>query len=162
MLSNVMASASGGLMYFEPLPVLYMGQDTSKITEFLDEAIANKEEGIMINIALAPYEFCRTNFLLKCKKFNSCDLRIVDFEEGEGRLAGTLGAVICEYKQNCVKVGSGFTDELRAQIWNNRAKYLNTIIEINFFEETSNADGGLSLRFPTFKDFRPDKTEPNY
>jgi len=163
MLSNVMASASGGLMYFEPLPVLYMGQDTSKITELLDEAIANKEEGIMINIALAPYEFKRTNFLLKVKKMSTLDLEIVGYEEGSGRLAGTLGAIHVRYKDgNIVKVGSGFSDELRALIWLEPSDFVGKVAEISYFEETTNANGGISLRFPIFKDFRPDKLEADF
>ena len=163
MLSNVLASAVDGLMYFEPLPVLYLGQDTSKITELLDEAIASQEEGIMINIALAPYEFKRTNYLLKVKKMSTLDLEIVGFEEGEGRLAGTLGAIHVRYKDgNIVKVGSGFSDELRALIWLEPSDFVGKIAEIQYFEETTNADGGISLRFPVFKDFRPDKLEADF
>jgi DNA ligase-1 len=151
------------LQYFELLPVLYLGQDTSKITEFLDEAIANKEEGIMINIALAPYEFKRTNFLLKVKKMSTLDLEIVGFEEGSGRLAGTLGAIHVRYKNgNIVKVGSGFSDELRALIWLEPSDFIGKIAEISYFEETTNASGGVSLRFPIFKDFRPDKLEADF
>ena len=152
-----------GLQYFELLPVLYQGQDTSKITELLDEAIANKEEGIMINIALAPYEFKRTNYLLKVKKMSTLDLEIVGYEEGSGRLAGTLGAIHVRYKNgNIVKVGSGFSDELRALIWLEPTDFIGKIVEIQYFEETTNANGGVSLRFPIFKDFRPDKLQPDF
>lgn len=150
------------LKYFELLPVLYQGEDTSMITKLLDEAIANQQEGVMINLALAPYEFKRTNYLLKCKKFNTVDLRVIGFEEGTGKYVGMLGALICEYKDNWVKVGSGLTDELRKEIWNNQPKYQDTIVEISYFEETKDATGKKSLRFPTFKDFRPDKTEADF
>lgn len=155
------------LTYFELLPVLYEGKDTSKITELLDEAIANKEEGIMINIALAPYEFKRTNFLLKVKKMSTLDLEIVGYEEGSGRLAGTLGAIHVRYKNgNIVKVGSGFSDELRALIWLEPSDFVGKIAEIQYFE-TSTATTGPnkgkeSLRFPIFKDFRDDKTEADF
>ncbi len=151
------------LTYFETLPMLYVGSDTSKITEILEEEVAKGEEGIMINIMDAPYEFKRTNNLLKCKKMQTMDLEIIDFEEGEGRLAGTLGAILVRYKNgNVVKVGSGFSDQLRKEIWQNRNSYLGVISEIQFFEETTNADGGESLRFPIFKDFRHDKMEADY
>lgn len=148
--------------YFELLPILYTGKDTSKITEILEEEITNGEEGIMINILDAPYEFKRTNNLLKCKKFNTCDLRVIGFEEGSGKYTGTLGAFICEYKGGEVKVGSGLTDEIRDAVWNNVNKFEDVIIEVSYFEETKDSTGKLSLRFPTFKDFRFDKTEPNY
>ncbi len=149
--------------YFEKLPVLYRGTDTSKITELLNSEIARGQEGVMINICDAIYEFKRTNSLLKVKKMNTLDLQIVGFEEGAGRLAGTLGAILVRYKNNnIVKVGSGFTDWLREEIWNNRNKYLDNICEIQYFEETTNADGGISLRFPVFKDFRYDKLNADY
>jgi DNA ligase-1 len=91
------------------------------------------------------------------------DLQIIGFEEGTGRLAGTLGAILVRYKNgNTVKVGSGFTDWLRTEIWNNRSKYLDVICEIQYFEETTNQDGGESLRFPIFKDFRYDKVEADF
>ena len=153
----------GARTYFELLPVLYQGSDTSKVLEYLDQALANNEEGIMINICDAPYEFKRTWNLMKVKKMNTLDLQIVDFEEGSGRLSGTLGAILVRYKQgNVVKVGSGFSDILRTQIWADKDRYLYSICEIQYFEETTNADGGISLRFPVFKDFRPDKLTPDF
>lgn len=158
-------SAFDTTRYFELLPILYRGSDTSKITELLEEEVANGEEGIMINICDAPYEFKRTNSLLKCKKMQTMDLEIVGFEEGEGRLAGTLGAILVRYKDgNVVKVGSGFSDEIRTLIWLEPSDFLGKIVEIQYFEETTNADGGKSLRFPIFKDFRDpwDKTTPDF
>ncbi len=149
--------------YFEVVPELYRGSDTSKVLELLDEAIANQEEGVMINICDAKYEFGRTWSLMKVKKMSTLDLEIVGYEEGSGRLAGTLGAIHVRYKDgNIVKVGSGFSDELRALIWLEPADFIGKICEVQFFEETTNADGGISLRFPVFKDFRPDKLEADF
>jgi DNA ligase-1 len=155
--------ARKALIYFEVLPELYRGTDTSKVLELLDEAIANQEEGVMINICDAPYEFGRTWSLMKVKKMNTLDLEIVGYEEGSGRLAGTLGAIHVRYKDgNIVKVGSGFSDELRALIWLEPSDFIGKIAEISYFEETTNADGGKSLRFPVFKDFRTDKLTPDF
>lgn len=154
---------SKGLLYFECLRELYRGTDTSKVLEFLDEAIANQEEGIMINICDAPYIFDRTWSLMKVKKMNTLDLEVVGYEEGSGRLKGTLGALLVRYEDgNIVKVGSGFTDELRALIWLEPSDFIGKIAEIQYFEPTTNKDGGKSLRFPVFKDFRTDKTEADF
>ena len=151
------------LTYFELLPILYLGSDTSKILELLESEIARGQEGVMINICDAPYEFGRTWNLMKVKKMNTVDLEIVGFEEGSGRLAGTLGAIHVRYKDgNIVKVGSGFSDELRRLIWLEPSDFVGKIVEIQYFEETTNADGGISLRFPVFKDFRPDKIEADF
>lgn len=153
----------GNYKFFELLPILYVGEDTSMITTLLDKQVAAGEEGIMINLLDALYEFKRTNSLLKVKKMQTMDLEIIDFEEGEGRLAGTLGAILVRYKDgNVVKVGSGFSDQLRKEIWQNRNSHLGTICEIQYFEETTNANGGASLRFPIFKDFRHDKLEADF
>ena len=149
--------------FFELLPLLYKGSDTSMITKYLDEAIANDQEGVMINICDAPYEFKRTTNLLKVKKMQTMDLEIVGFEEGSGKYKDTLGAILVRYKNgNIVKVGSGFTDWLRDQIWEHQLHYSGKIVEIQYFEETTNDDGGESLRFPIFKDFRHDKLTPDF
>jgi DNA ligase-1 len=163
MLDCMTAFYNNDTTYFELLPILYMGSDTSKVLELLEEAIASNEEGVMINICDAPYEFGRTWNLMKVKKMNTLDLQVVDYEEGSGRLAGTLGAIHVRYKNgNIVKVGSGFSDELRKQIWNHDVMIVGKIVVIQYCEETTNADGGISLRFPVFKDFRPDKLTPDF
>ena len=117
--------------YFELLPILYRGTDTSMITKYLDEAIAQNEEGVMINICNAEYMFKRTTALLKVKKMSTVDLEVIGYEEGSGRLSGTLGAILVRYKDgNVVKVGSGFSDGLRDLIWENQDDYLGAICEI--------------------------------
>ena len=144
------------LTYFSLLPILYHGTDTTKITELLNKAIKAGEEGLMINLQ-DVYQFKRTSSLLKVKKMNDLDLTIVGFEEGTNRLAGTLGALLVEYKNNIVKVGSGFSDELRKEIWLHQKEWLGRTVIVQYFEETKNQDGGISLRFPVYIDYREDK-----
>ena len=111
----------------------------------------------MINLADNPYNFDRSDALLKVKKMQDIDLPIVGFEEGRNKHKNTLGAFLVKYKNNIVKVGSGISDEIRKEVWNNQDKYKGITIEIQYFEETSNAKGEFSLRFPVFIDFRYDK-----
>ena len=94
---------------------------------------------------------------MRFKKMNDIDLPVLDFEEGTNRHAGKLGAIITEYKGCKLKVGSGFSDELRKEIWNNKEDYRGLTMVVQYFEETTNQQGGLSLRFPVFLDFRMDK-----
>ena len=143
--------------YFEMLPILYQGSNIDQISNILNQQIQKGEEGIMINILAAPYEFKRTNNLLKVKKMQDIDLEIIGFEEGINRNQGKLGALLANYKGNVLKVGSGFSDQLREEIWKNKEDYLGLTMTVQYFEETSNADGEVSLRFPVFIDFRYDK-----
>ena len=149
--------------YVKAVPVLYMGSDLDQIDYWDAWANSNGKEGVMINIADAPYECKRTSALLKVKRFKTCDLKVIDFEEGQGELSGTLGKLIVEYKSNRVGVGTGFSDEQRDEIWNNKEKYLEKIAEIKYFEECKNKDTDLfSLRFPVFICFRFDKEKESY
>lgn len=142
-------------------PVLYHGTDNDKVLEILSICRANGAEGAMINLD-KPYEFKRSKTLLKLKVMNTCDLKIIGFEEGDGKYKGTLGNLICDYKGYQLGVGSGFDDKQREQIWNNQEEYLNRIAEIQYFEETYNDKGGLSLRFPVFKCVRELGKEVSY
>ena len=163
---SLLDSYAGKAAHIEVLPVLYRGTDTSKITEFLDKITSEGGEGCMLNICDAEYHWTRSWDIMKVKKFDSLDLEVVDIEEGSGRLAGTLGAIHVRYKDgNIVKVGSGFSDEERKLYFNNPALILHKIVEIKFFEESTNADGTYSLRFPTWcsniRDSR-DKATPDF
>ena len=115
----------------------------------------------MVNLD-TPYVCKRTDTILKVKVMKTCDLKVTGFEEGIGKYTGKLGALIVDYKGFNCGVGSGFSDYDREYIWDNRDEYLGRIIEVQFFEESKNQDGGLSLRFPVFKGLRLDKTKPSY
>ena len=147
----------------QAVPICYEGKyNEDEITKALAAAIADDYEGVMINVSASPYQFKRTDQLLKVKVMNSCDLKIQGCEEGQGRLAGNLGALIVNYKGNEVKVGSGYSDDQRQEIWAGRAGLNGRVVEVQYFEESKNQNGGISLRFPVFLRFREDKTEPSY
>jgi len=140
---------------------LYIGSDLSQVNVWMQYAMEQEWEGVMVNLD-TPYVCKRTDTILKVKIMNTCDLRIIGFEEGTGRNEGRLGALIVDYKGYPCGVGSGFNDYDREYFWNNRNEYLGRVVEIQYFEESKNQDGGISLRFPIFKALRIDKTEPSY
>lgn len=144
------------------LPVLYHGTDQSKIEELLEQMVREDKEGLMINTD-APYRRTRHKGILKVKRFYTMDLPIIRCEEGTGRLYGTLGAFVLKYKENEVKVGSGFTDEQREQFWNNRDDMEGLLCEVKYKEISQDKGTGLeSLQFPVFVGIRTDKTEVSY
>ena len=118
----------------------------------------------MINIANAPYECKRSKGLLKVKKMQTCDVKVIGMEEGTGQNKGKLGALKVEFigpdnKIYTCDVGSGLTLDQREDFWEYPNKILNKIIEVQYFEVSSNQNGTYSLRFPVFKWIRDDKTE---
>lgn len=134
-----------------------------EVYNILNEVVNNGQEGLILNTFTGLYKFGkRSSDLLKVKKFNTCDLIILDLQEGEGKFAGTLGALICDYKGYQLSVGSGFSDEIRNHIWNNPNEVIGRVAEIKYFEESSNEKGGLSLRFPTFVCIREEGKEVSY
>ena len=163
--NNIISFLNTKYTYFNILPILYEGSDINEITKWLNYNIDHGEEGVMINILDAPYSFKRSSDLLKVKKMLDIDLEVVGYEEGSGNFSGMLGAFLVRYKEgNIVKVGSGFSKELRQEIWKNPDAYIGKIISVQYFEETVNQQGGISLRFPVYLDLRDssDKNTPDY
>jgi DNA ligase 1 len=121
-------------------------------------AIENKYEGIMIKDPDAAYECKRSTAWLKLKPFIEVSLTVVDFEEGTGRNAGRLGAIICEGDDDGrgirVNVGSGFSDANRDHYWVDREAIVGHVAEVRADAVTQNQDGTYSLRFPRFLRFR--------
>jgi len=134
-------------------------EGNKRFVELNKTAVDGGYEGVMIKDIDAPYECKRTHAWLKAKPFIEITLKVVDVEEGTGRNAGRLGAVIVEgeddgynYRLNC---GSGFTDAQRDEYWTERASLIGQLIEIRADARTKSQDSDTySLRFPRFKTFR--------
>lgn len=150
-----------GMYMFKFVPILYYGNDIKMINELHTQAKENNLEGIMINLADAPYVCKRTDTLLKVKEFYTLDLKVVDIQEGTGKYEGKLGALLVEYKGNIVGVGSGYTDLDREHLYNKNI--IGRVIEVQCFEETVDEKTGLpSLRFPVFCGLRDVGKEVSY
>lgn len=155
-------SIDGRYNWIKTLPVLYRGKDQTVIPKLLKELEDKGKEGLMLNVISKPWVNKRTNSLLKIKSMQTVDLMITDFVEGEGKYQGMLGKIIVGYKGFPLGCGSGFSDEQREYIWNNQEEFIGRICEIQYFRESTNDNGGISVSFPIFLEMRPDKTEPSY
>ena len=106
-----------------------------------------------------PYKGKRSKDLLKYKSFFDDEYEVIDTEMGPFRYVKNgaeceetmLSCVTIKHKGYDVRVGSGFSIEQRQEFYKNPKKILGKIITVQFFSESENQDGGLSLRFPTFK-----------
>lgn len=146
----------------EIVSMVYEGTDQNVIPKWLDYAVESGWEGLMLNTDV-PYKHARHTGCLKIKRFYTVDLRIIAVEEGQNRLAGTMGALVVDYKGNEIHVGSGFDDTTRAKVWANQDEYIGSIIEVKYKEKSEDKKTGIeSLQFPTFVRFRDDKNEVSY
>lgn len=157
-------AAAGELSWVTNVDILYEGCDQSKINEWAAIAQENGWEGLMLNVANAPYQSKRVRDLLKVKKFKTVDVRVTGVFEGGGALAGTLGGVTVEFdvegKTYTSKCGSGFNNEQRKKYWEDPTLLIGKIVELKCFEVSTDASGGRSLRFPIWLDIiRTDKDE---
>lgn len=144
------------------MPGMNVDLDTAEghdiMRRFADASVEQGYEGIMIKNLDAPYICKRSDSWMKWKPTITVDLTIVGFEEGTGRNAGRLGAIIYEGVDNertiCVNVGTGYSDKDRDDFWARRDQLLGIIGEVQADAVTQNQDGSYSLRFPRHVRFR--------
>ena len=143
-------------LYTTAFPHILIAKQDSDMASFTKAKNFNDWEGLMYRNADAAYDYKRTKNLLKIKKMQDTECRVIGFKEGIGKHEGRLGAVLVNYKGSTVAVGSGFNDDDREAIWKTRDQLLENevYIKIRYFEESCNAKGEVSLRFPTYICFR--------
>ena len=124
----------------------------------------NNWEGFMLRKDVG-YEGKRGKNLLKVKKFFDAEYKVIDFDiddhevvrDGQSVTLQLLAQVYIEHKGHRVKVGSGWSQEQRLQYMD--GSIVGKIITVQYFEETKNDKGGISLRFPTVKIVHGEKRE---
>ena len=120
--------------------------------------VENKDswEGLMLRKDVG-YEGKRTKNLVKVKSFHDAEYEVLGWDidqhevvrEGKSESMTMLSQVWIEHKGHMVKVGSGFTQEQRLEYMD--GSIVGKTITVQYFEETKNDKGGISLRFPTVK-----------
>jgi len=145
--------------------------DTKETLRYLDQAVITDErhfdiwnqmandnnwEGFMLRKDTF-YEGKRSKNLLKVKSFYDAEYEVIDCDfapmsvvrDGKEAQEIMLSQVYIEHKGYKVKVGSGFSQEQRIKY--KMEDIIGKTITVQYFEETSNDKGGISLRFPTVK-----------
>lgn len=147
-----------------------------ELLKFEQKCLNEGYEGIVIRKPDSPYKEGRSTlkegYMLKIKRFTDDEARVVGFEEllrnenaafkdemgytarsysKEGLVgAKTLGALIVETDLGKFRIGSGFDEKTRQEIWDNQEKYIGKLVTFKYFQS-----GMKELpRFPIFKSFR--------
>lgn len=156
-----------------------------ELLKYEQKCLTEGFEGVMIRTGNSPYKCGRSTeregYLLKIKRFEDSEAKIIGFEEKNhnqneaeedvfGRTkrsqkkagmvgANTLGKILVKdvggkYNNIEFKIGTGFNDELRKELWNNKSKYLGKIVKYKFQPNPTEDSGYLKPRFPVFLGFR--------
>jgi len=149
----------------------------SQLVKLEKQWLDDGHEGIMIRTPDSPYKCGRSTvregYLLKLKRFKDAEAWVIGFEErmhnaneakkdAFGRTersshkanmipTGVLGALVVDRGDGKVfKIGTGFTDEQRKEIWDNRKKYMSKLVKFKY-----QPIGVKDVpRFPVFLGFR--------
>lgn len=128
------------------------------VERLFEEALARGEEGVIAKNLKGRWEAKRSKNLCKFKAEETADLVVVDWEPGEGKYEGQLGALVCESSDGKIRVnvGSGFSDDDRRYI--TKAGSVDRIVEVVYNSRITKKGGGVdSLYLARFVGFREDK-----
>lgn len=142
--------------FIEILPQYHKTDDMFKTLK--QQSLDKGWEGLMLRKD-APYQGKRSKDILKYKLFTDDEYQVVSRSVGTMRVIvngkeveeEVMTNVTILHKGNPVDVGSGFKLSERRLYKDNPNLIIGKLITVQYFEETHDKDGKLSLRFPTFK-----------
>jgi DNA ligase-1 len=133
---NVIASP-----YLQVIPQFKLA-NKSELMQKLDELVEQGAEGLMLNHHNAYYQDGRSASLLKLKKHQDAEARVIEHIPGKGKYKNMLGSLLVELDSGLqFKIGSGFSDLQRQE-----PPQINTVITFKYY--------GLTARgIPRFASF---------
>lgn len=155
--------------------------DEEELLEYETQCLEAGLEGVIVRAMNSPYKEGRSTeregYLLKLKRFEDSEARIVGFEEKQHNTntketdafgyakrssakAGMVGmntlgklyAIDPNFTEQ-VEIGTGFDDALRKEIWEHQDKYLNRLVKYKH-QKCGQVD---KPRFPVFLGFRDER-----
>ena len=140
--------------------VLYQEKirDIKHFQVWTDVAGEDGWEGVMLRKNVG-YKGKRSKDLLKAKKFHDAEYVVEGITfgpirrlvEGQEITETMTSQIMIKHKGFEVGVGSGFSMEQRMEFHQDPSKIVGKTITVQYFEETHNQEGGISLRFPVLK-----------
>ena len=83
------------------------------LEKLLDELMARGAEGLVVREPNALYVAKRSAKALKVKKAEDDECVVKGYTKGQGKFEGLVGALLCEWKDRVLKIGSGLSDDDR-------------------------------------------------
>lgn len=123
----------------------YRVDDSARLDDLYGEFLDNGYEGQMIRLD-EPYEFKRSNTLLKRKEFEDAEYEILDIVEGLGNKSNMAGAMVFKNQ-----LGHSFNSNIKGdraylkELWDNKDQYIGKQATVRYFNLTPDK---LIPRFP--------------
>lgn len=89
-------------------------KNNQHFNSYFNDLLTKGAEGVMLRNPKTPYEFKRTKNLLKYKPIYLNEAEVIAYQEGEGKYTSLIGALICKWGNKVITIGSGLTDQQRA------------------------------------------------
>lgn len=121
---------------------------------FLDKAIEEGFEGIMLRKPDMLYDEGRSSNLIKYKRFEDAEYKVVDIQEGVGNHIGQASIIVCEDKNGTrfsAGTGKGWDENAKKQLFLNKEKYIGKMATIVYQDLTPEEN---VPRFGKLKAFR--------
>jgi DNA ligase-1 len=122
------------------------------------------QEGTILKDENGTWKDGKPTWQIKLKLEMDLDLKIVGFNYGTKgtKNENVISSITCE--SSCGKLtarAQGLKEDMMLYVTENQDKLLGTILEVKCNGLSNNSSGGISLFYPTAKEFRTDKTEAN-
>jgi ATP-dependent DNA ligase len=129
----------------------WLCESLDDIMRVYDKLVSMGYEGIIVRHQMAPYERKRSTLVMKFKPKKEDEYEIVGYEEEiaiTGLPKDSLGALVCKSGDgNIFNVGTGFTQDLRRELWKDKENLVGKVASIKYQHLTS---GKQVPRFPVF------------
>ena len=86
---------------------------SAHLKEVLDEVEKKGAEGLVVRDPNALYVGKRSSSSLKVKSFQDDECVVKGYTKGHGKFEGLVGALVCDWQDRVLKIGSGLSDEDR-------------------------------------------------
>jgi DNA ligase-1 len=127
--------------------------NATALSKKLDDVVAQGAEGLMLHRTDALYHTGRSTDLLKVKKHQDAEARVIQHFSGKGKFKDMLGSMLVENKEGLrFKLGTGFSNQERKN-----PPAIGALVTYKYFGRTKK---GLP-RFASFLRIRLEKTTNN-
>jgi len=129
---------------------------------FYEKCIGAAHEGAVIKNMKSKWVPKRTKDLGKMKAEEEADLIVVGWEEGTGKNAGLLGALVCETADGKLRVNVGIGFSFQDRVYLTAARTIGRILTVKYNQLiTDKKKETASLFLPRFIEWRGDKLVAN-